>query len=114
MTEDYEEHAFLRELLVALDAMPVPRLIRGQLRRGGWVCALGAVGERRGMNLEEINSTGRRIAEAFGISEALATEIVHVNDDGVWKVETPEQRWERVRAWVVSEIDTTGGSRNAV
>jgi hypothetical protein len=31
---------------------------------------------------------------------------MYVNDEDVayWRTETPEQRWERVRAWVVEQI----------
>lgn len=105
--------AFLREMLAALDALPVHQLIYGFLRSDGdeWhdggVCALGAVGARRGMDLELLDPHDReRTAAAFGISEALTAEVEYVNDEGTWADETPKQRWERVRAWVVEQIRT--------
>jgi hypothetical protein len=43
--------AFLRELLVALDALPEHKLIANELEKDGAVCALGAVGKARGLAL---------------------------------------------------------------
>lgn len=99
--------AFLREMLEALDALPQKRLISGELKDGeGSVCALGSVGLRRGLDMDPIDITDReQVAESFGIAEAMAAEIMFVNDDefSYWNV-TPEKRYERVRAWVVEHL----------
>jgi hypothetical protein len=98
---------FLREMLSALDALPAPRLISGELQKDGEVCALGSVGAKRGMNLAEIYPEDyETVAKQFGIAEALAREIAYENDEGHWK-ETPEERFSRVRAWVVAHLAPT-------
>jgi hypothetical protein len=45
-----------------------------------------------------------RVADAFGIAHAMACEIVCENDEASWRAETPEQRFERMRAWIASQI----------
>lgn len=94
--------AFLRELLAALDALPEKRLIADELEEDGCFCALGAVGKARGLDLSSINTENwRQMADTFGIAEAMAREIMAENDnDFAHRVETPEQRFRRVRAWV--------------
>ncbi len=94
--------AFLREMLVALDAMPDKRLIAEDLiDADGDVCAMGAVGLRRGVNLEAVDPEDReQVAKAFGIAGALAAEIAWENDEPCH----PEERWLRMRAWIVARI----------
>ena len=99
----------LRDLRAALDAMPVKRLIVGALEQDGEVCALGAVGVARGLNMTTLNPVDdETIALAFDIAPALAKEIAFVNDDdfaySTYGEETPEQRWRRVRKWVDRQI----------
>jgi len=97
--------AFLTELLAALDALPQPRLIAGQLVEGGEVCALGALGVRRGMDMSKIDvENPDSVAEAFKIPRCLAAEIEYENDDDFsYKSSmTPEKRFEYMRKWVVS------------
>jgi len=100
--------ALLRDMLAALDALPAPRLIEGELEREGpegGVCALGAVGRARGMDMDLIDPEDReQVAACFDIAEALAAEIAYVNDEDGSSDQTPEQRWVRVRAWIVSKI----------
>lgn len=100
---------FLREMLEALDAMPVKQLTHGQLRDAeGGVCAMGAVGAKRGMQMDDIDvCDAHRVADAFGIARVLAAEIAFENDEGVgyWVIdEDPEKRWHRMRQWVASQI----------
>ena len=45
----------LKEMRQALDAMPVKQLIAEELERDGLVCALGAVGRARGLNMTGID-----------------------------------------------------------
>lgn len=96
----------LRDLLAALDAMPVKELIPNALHADGNVCALGALGQQRGMALDEIDPEDpEAVARVFDIANALAMEIAWVNDEaGPWKGETPAERWTRVRAWVAEQI----------
>lgn len=99
---------FFRDLLAALDAMPEKRLIAGDLRRSdGEVCAIGALGVARGVDLSKIDPTEpSEVSAAFNIAECLAQEVAYFNDEvGPWQFnETPEQRWVRMRAWVESKL----------
>lgn len=99
--------AFLKEMLTALDALPEPKLISGELvTKGGEVCAMGAVARQRAIDVKELDPEDAvRVAATFGISECLAREIAFQNDDDyAYSEETPEARFQRVRKWVVSEI----------
>lgn len=100
--------AFLREMADALDAMPEKRLIAEELERDGAVCAIGSVGAKRGIDMSKLNPDDpKSVGKTFGISEAMAREVVYQNDEDFrsWtKPETPEQRWSRMRAWVASQI----------
>lgn len=97
--------AFLAEMLAALDALPEPKLIAQELEEDGAVCAIGAVGRKRGLDMEAMDPYDHEsVAAVFGIPHALACEIMWENDDGTWRHDTPEQRFIRVRAWVVSKI----------
>ncbi len=109
---------FFLEMLAALDALPVKRLVADELATpdlipcSHWgmfeaesVCAIGAVGKRRGIDMTKIDPDDYdSVAGKFGIATAMAQEIVWFNDEGgPWK-ETPEQRFDRVRSWVASQI----------
>lgn len=117
---------FLKDLLAALDAMPRKRLITdalqiegnedvivggdelvardGSITAMGEVCALGALGKARGMDLSNLDpDEPEEVAEAFDIAHQLAREVVYMNDEGGWR-ETPEQRFDRMREWVSSLI----------
>lgn len=98
----------LIDLVQALDAMPEKVLIAEKLidhEDDDAVCALGAVGVKRGITMDDLDPEApERVAEAFDVAEQLAREITYVNDEGGNYSETPQQRWERVRAWAVSHI----------
>lgn len=99
--------AFLQEMLAALDAMPEKKLIAEALEDSGAVCAMGAVGVKRGLNMGGIDPYDREtVAATFNIAPALAAEIAWENDENgnYWKNEAPEDRWTRVRKWVVANI----------
>lgn len=98
--------AFLIELLDALDALPKPELIAHELEEGdGAVCALGAVGKRRGIELVDLDPENwGRLASTFGIAEAMAREVMFINDEDAPYNETPAARFQRVRRWVESQI----------
>ena len=101
---------FLRETLSILDAMPDKRLISNSLNEPstGEFCTLGVVGSVRGLDMESLEASENSvIARCFGISNAMACEIINENDEGYWGLaglETPEQRWTRMRLWVSQQI----------
>lgn len=103
----------LKDMLAALDSMPEKALVTSELEtEEGDVCALGALGKARGMDLRSLDpEESESVAAAFNIAEPLAKEIVYENDEHGWiygagkfRRETPEERWKRMRAWVVSQI----------
>ena len=97
--------AFLRELLEALDGMPVKELIPEDLERNGSYCALGVIGTRRGLDLKVIDAGNPKdVARHFKIAHALAAEVEFENDEGGWRDEPPEKRWTRMRRWTAENI----------
>ncbi|MDB5848220.1 MAG: hypothetical protein JWP29_1972 [Rhodoferax sp.] len=97
--------AMLRELLVALDALPTKRLIAHELIADGDVCAIGSLGLARGVEMEKLDVEDyRAVARTFGVAEPLVREIEWVNDEAGWGNETPEARWSRMRDWIASQI----------
>lgn len=94
--------AFLRETLAVLDGMGQKRLIRNDLTDGmGEVCAIGSVGLSRGVDMSELDPEDRdAVALAFGISPALAAEVMWMNDEWFGDNTTPEQRHGKMREWV--------------
>jgi hypothetical protein len=98
--------AFLKEMLSALDDLPDKRLIDQDFVADGDVCALGAVGVKRAIDMANIDPYDREtVAGTFGIPPALAAEIMEVNDAG--RRVTPERRYLRVREWVAGKISET-------
>lgn len=102
---------FLRDLITALDELPSQELISGKLQdtEAGGFCALGAVGRYRGVDLEPLEEfaewgDGVELGEAFDIARHLALEAEFINDEAGPFAETPRARWERVRAWAVSNL----------
>lgn len=96
----------LRELLEALDAMPEKKLIAEELEASGAYCTLGVLGHQRGIDMSSIDPDEYdQVAEAFKIPEVLAREIMFMNDEACWSLETPEERFDRMRKWVVEQIE---------
>ena len=133
--------AMLRELAAALDALPEKRLAAEALTTDeGDYCALGALGRARGMDTAQIDPYDRdAVAQAFGVAEALAAEIMWMNDEMIeesraysnfevcgpmrgWEqhvqlrwVTDPraaEKRWAQMRHWVEQQIITPKDARN--
>lgn len=113
--------AFLREMAAAMDAMPVRELIADDIvREDGQACAIGTVARARGMDVTGLDPEDREtVADRFGIARAMVAEVVFENDEGghspgwdeverCWRRETPEQRFDRMRAWVASQIREDG------
>lgn len=96
--------AFLKEMLASLDLLPDQRLISHDLEiEDGSVCAIGAVGKSRGVDMKDIDPENySAIAGVFGISEALAREIMFMNDD--YETETPEKRYQGMHKWIERHI----------
>lgn len=98
--------AFLADLAVALDALPEKRLIANELQKSdGSVCAIGALGLMRGVNMTPIDpDNSEAVAATFDIADCLAREVVYCNDEVGWYNEKPEDRWTRMRAWVDANL----------
>jgi hypothetical protein len=85
--------AFLRELLDALDAMPVKELIAHELKAEGQYCTLGVLGEKRGIAMESLDPEEyEQVACAFKVNPKIVQEIVWFNDEHIddWKWEEIE------------------------
>jgi len=102
---------FFRDLVAALDAMPIKRLIDGDLETAeGDVCALGSLARHKGKSLVPDDTYDyAKLGATFNIAEQLAQEVMHENDEGApWRPhhekEPDEQRWARVRAWAAKQI----------
>ncbi len=101
----------LRDLIEGLDALPEKVLIAERLQEPetGCVCALGAVGLKRGIDLAPLEPLAEggctdAIGSAFDIASQLAAEVQYINDEGGWHRETPRARWERVRSWAIANL----------
>lgn len=95
--------AFLQEMRAALDSLPEKKLIAEELEAEGAVCAIGAVGLRRGVKMDDLDPYDREsVAARFDVPHALACEIFWEND--IFSEETPEARFARIRGWVESLI----------
>lgn len=75
----------LKEILQALDAMPVKELISDSLATSeGEYCTLGALGASRGLDMSEIDPDDwGQVSSIFNIAPALAREIVYENDEAL-------------------------------
>lgn len=98
---------FLRELIAALDAMPVKELIADELiTTEGEVCAIGAVCQMRGIDVSNVDyGSPEDVAAKVGIASQMVAEVEYENDEGGWK-ETEEQRWQRMRRWAEANLVT--------
>lgn len=99
--------AFLKEMLAVMDAMSVKRLIAHDLvLDSGEVCAIGSVAVARGTDLSGVEGYDHdTLSKRMGIARAMVQEIEFINDDDFrYRNETPEQRFERVYAWVKEQI----------
>jgi hypothetical protein len=101
---------FLREMLTALDSLPDQCLARGELQtEHGDVCALGSVGRARGLDMSGVDVEDyAAVSKLFGISEALAREIMWVNDEHCSVRAPSKKRFATVRAWILDEIRSRG------
>ena len=108
-----------RECLAAMDALPEKKLTANALEQDGSFCTMGTVGRARGLDMSKVDPEDpESVAALFGISDTLAREIAYLNDEGFarrkvttshgreyfLRIEGPEERWERMRRWVQSQI----------
>jgi hypothetical protein len=97
----------LRDALASLDAMPEKRLARNEIIAGdGDVCLLGAAGKAKSLpGIEAVDPEDHDLlGEMFDVAPCLIQEIEYQNDEGSYRPETPEQRFERMRKWLVANI----------
>ena len=100
--------AFLGELVETLESMPDKKLIAGELETTEGVCAIGAVGVRRGVQLEHLDPNDYdTLSRIFGIAPALVREIEFENDD-YW-CSDPERRHTRILEWARASIREGAG-----
>lgn len=111
--------AMFRDLLAALDAMPVKELAAHTFETDGKFCTLGVLGHARGIDLKPLEYAGDEantgaVGKAFDIAAPLAAEIMFENDQdfSYRDDEAPAHRWARMRAWVASQM-TTAPAQNA-
>lgn len=109
--------AFLRELAVAMDAMPVKELITEELvDDNGGCCTMGVVCKARGIDVTNYNPDEPEVVSSLiGIAPAMAQEIAYENDEcgfvynsGRPRDETPAERWTRMRNWVAKNLVEAG------
>ena len=111
--------AALREMKKALLAMPVKRIARYILvEPSGEVCAIGALmvqkkidaGMSREKAVEECSTVAPYPSDAQGVEAGMprlvAWSVAVENDSDPWdgKETTPEQRYDRMLAWVQNRI----------
>lgn len=121
--------AFLKELAAAMDAMPEKRLTTHALQADGKFCALGVIGQARGMDLSKFKAedgeeweAGQwgQLSKEFGIAEAMVREIMHHNDEGIWHrwddgADHGPARWKYMRDWIdrkLAESRTTSAQNS--
>jgi len=97
--------AFLQEMLEAMAAMPKHELISGELVREGAACALGTVAIKRGLDVSNLDpDDADSVAAKFGISVAMAREIMWANDEMHYGELTDAARFDAVRKWIEGEL----------
>ena len=97
---------FLKELAEELDAMSVKELVANELEDGENFCALGVLGNKRGLVMRDIDPDDIEFcAELFNMNEKLYREIVYINDECCWHENKKNERWKKVRKWVDENIN---------
>lgn len=96
---------FLRELFVALDAMPEKILISHELiNKNGQCCTIGVFCKAKQIDVSKIDyEDPEEVGRAVGISRSMAAEIEYENDERK-RSETPEERYMRMRKWVSDNL----------
>lgn len=97
---------FLQELAEAMDDMTEKRLIAHELvTASGEMCTIGVVCKKRGLDVTNVDiEDPDRVGQLVNISRSMAAEIEYENDESGPSMETPEQRWTRMREWVADNL----------
>lgn len=131
--------AALRELEQALLALPEKRLIAGELENAeGEVCALGALKKYQGVEVEsDPECEMEEVGVELGMPRLVAWKVVALNDEEIcghhvtlagpiqsrytgggylrqYVPPTPEERYEKVLAWVRKQLASAGRGDNDV
>ena len=65
------------------------------------VCALGAVGKARGLDMSKLAPEDiESVAAFFEIPRALAAEVVYMNDEGLFFRMDADLRYRKMREWI--------------
>lgn len=110
-SDDTRGQPVWRDLLAALDAMPVKRLAGGVwITSCGDVCAVGLLARAHGLLVltGSYEMAVNIMVKTFGIPERVLVEVMRTNDFCGPLNETPEQRWERMRRYVEARIVAEG------
>jgi hypothetical protein len=96
----------LREMVAALDAMPVRELAAEVFVNGDTMCAMGAVARARGVPAHALAQLDEHdpdsVGTLLGIPESLAREIAYENDEAIGGDES--DRWHHMRSWAAANI----------
>jgi hypothetical protein len=100
---------FFRDLVTALDSMPAKSLASSALEtKEGAVCALGALGRHRGVDLRNLDTYDwDQLGETFNVARQLTQEVMYENDESWIHDVTGEKRWKHVRDWAAKQIVPT-------
>lgn len=97
----------LRELEAALLALPSKRLIHGSLtNEEGEVCAIACYAKHKGVDLSKFDPEyeSDEVGIAAGMPRLVAWKVVEQNDIAADRRLTPEERYEKVLAWVREQL----------
>ena len=96
--------AFLLEMWKAMQALPEPKLIANELEVDGAVCAIGAVGKARGIDMSNIDPENyEAVAATFGIPRQLAQEIMFMNDEAGGNIQ-PRLCFDEMKKWIENNL----------
>ena len=103
-TRGKKGQAFFKELLAALDAMPVKKLITSELQCPDGSCALGVFGKSRGLDMSKFEPDDYyMISRRLKVNEKIIDNVAWMNDE-MYGRQTPEERFVKMREWVMSKI----------
>lgn len=97
---------FFKDLVAALERLPDKRLIADKLEDHEGVCALGALGRARGLDLSTFDpEDAATVARIFRVAECLAREVVYENDEGIdFAAESQQDRYKRMLDWAKAQV----------
>lgn len=104
----------LRDLIAALEAMPVKELASYTLVQDGECCAIGALALHRGIDVSDLqqascyedeycDEAAEPLARRLDVAHQLVREVIHYNDEMLEDV-TPAERHRRVLGWAKRKL----------